>query len=116
MSQTHQHETSTGPLTRSAVRADTVYAIPVRTNTLAVWSLVASLVGLFIVPIVGSIVGVITGHLALRQLKTTNESGRGMALAGTILGWLGLVALIIALVVLIVLLPGIIAEASTNSR
>lgn len=59
------------------------YAYPPapRTNVLAIVSLVSA----FIV----SIVAVITGHLALSQIKRTGEAGRGMALAGLIIGYVG---------------------------
>jgi hypothetical protein len=67
------------------------YAAPARpTNTMAIVSLVSSLVGLFIVPIVGSIIAVITGPMGRRQIRETGENGDGMALAGTIVGWAGL--------------------------
>ncbi|MEW1833446.1 DUF4190 domain-containing protein [Microbacterium sp. NPDC079995] len=58
-------------------------------NVLAIISLVASIAGLTLVPFIGSIAGVITGHMSLKQLKTSGENGRGMALAGTIIGWIG---------------------------
>ena len=66
------------------------YGAQPKTNTLAIVSLIASIASFIIVPFVGSIVGVITGHMSLHQLKTSGEQGRGMALAGTIVGWVGL--------------------------
>ena len=66
------------------------YGAQAKTNTLAIVSLIASIAAFIIVPFVGSIVGVITGHMSLNQLKTSGEQGRGMALAGTIVGWVGL--------------------------
>jgi hypothetical protein len=50
-----------------------------KTNTLAI---VAIILG-FVVPIGG----IITGHIALSQIKKTGEQGHGLALAGTILGY-----------------------------
>jgi peptidyl-prolyl cis-trans isomerase B (cyclophilin B) len=58
-------------------------------NVLAIISLVTSIVGI-------SLAGIICGHIALSQIKRTGESGRGMAIAGTIIGYVGLVASIIA--------------------
>jgi len=66
------------------------YGAQPKTNTLAIVSLIASIASFIIVPFVGSVVGVITGHMSLNQLKTSGEQGRGMALAGTIVGWVGL--------------------------
>lgn len=69
--------------------AYTPYPAPPKTNTLAIVSLIASLAGIFIVPLIGSIAGVITGHISLGQIKRNGENGRGLALAGTIVGWVG---------------------------
>jgi len=54
-----------------------------RTNTLAIISLVLAF---FISP--GAI---ITGHIALSQIKRTGENGRGLAIAGLVLGYIGFV-------------------------
>lgn len=35
-------------------------------------------------------VGAILGHVAQRQIKTSGDSGNGMAIAGIIAGWIGL--------------------------
>jgi hypothetical protein len=57
-------------------------------NVLAIVSLVTSVVGI-------SLAGVITGHIALGQIKKTGEQGNVLAIIGLILGYLGLVAGII---------------------
>jgi 1,4-dihydroxy-2-naphthoate octaprenyltransferase len=67
-----------------------------KTNTLAIVSLVTGIVGLFI-PI--GLAAVITGHIALGQIKRLGENGRGMAITGLVLGYLSIVlALILAIV------------------
>ncbi|WP_394686000.1 DUF4190 domain-containing protein [uncultured Microbacterium sp.] len=72
------------------------YSAPARTNVLAIISLVASLVGfVLILPVVGSIAGVITGHISLKQIKDRGERGRGMALAGVIIGYVTLLFVIL---------------------
>jgi hypothetical protein len=80
------------------------------TNTLAIVSLIASISAYVILPFVGSIVGVITGHISLSQIKQTGENGRGMALTGTILGWVGIGLAVLGLILLLVLLPVFIAN------
>jgi peptidyl-prolyl cis-trans isomerase B (cyclophilin B) len=65
-----------------------------KTNVLAIVSLVTSIIGL-------SIVGIITGHIGMNQIKKTGESGRGLATAGLIIGYLGLVVEVIWVVVAI---------------
>ncbi|MDR1824263.1 MAG: DUF4190 domain-containing protein [Bifidobacteriaceae bacterium] len=61
------------------------------TNGLAVAALVCALVGVFVVPLAGSAVAIVLGAVALRQVKARNQAGRGMALAGLIVGIVGLV-------------------------
>lgn len=78
---------------------------PAKTNTLAVVSLISSLVGIFLIPFLGSIVGVITGHMALSRLKTSGEQGRGLALAGTIIGWVGVGFGVLGLIALFAFIP-----------
>jgi len=76
----------------------------VRTNTLAIVSLVASILGGF------AIVGIITGHMALNQIKRTGENGRGLALAGLIVGYIAVAASVIFLVLWVT----IFAAAAAN--
>jgi peptidyl-prolyl cis-trans isomerase B (cyclophilin B) len=46
-------------------------------------------------------VAVATGHIALHQIKRTGEKGRGLALAGVIIGYAGLIAGLVAIVLLV---------------
>jgi peptidyl-prolyl cis-trans isomerase B (cyclophilin B) len=62
-----------------------------------------SLVSAFVV----SLVAVITGHIALHQIKRTGDKGRGLAIAGVVIGYAGLLAGAIAVVLLITSLTGI---------
>ncbi len=61
------------------------YAYTPRTNPLAITSLVLSLCALLFT--ITAIAGVITGHIALSQIRRRGEAGRGMALAGLIVGY-----------------------------
>lgn len=67
---------------------------PKKTNTLAI----VALVGSFFV----SLVGIICGHIALKQIKRTGEGGRGLALAGTIIGYVATVFWIIFIIIAII--------------
>lgn len=60
------------------------------TNGLAIAAMVCGIGGLTMVPLVGSIVGVILGHIARKQVKERHEQGDGMALAGLITGYIGI--------------------------
>jgi type II secretory pathway pseudopilin PulG len=70
-----------------------------RTNVLAIVSLVASIIG-------AHLVGIVTGHIALSALKKAPQRGRGLALAGVIIGYVGFV------LVLVIFIVGILAAIS----
>ena len=57
------------------------YAAPMATGTNGL--AIASLICAFIVPLVG----VILGHIALSQIKQTGQEGRGLAIAGLVIGY-----------------------------
>ena len=61
----------------------------------------------FVLAFVVSIGGIICGHIALSQIRRTGEKGRGLALAGTILGYvftiLGVLTIIAVFVLFVVL-------------
>jgi hypothetical protein len=84
------------------------YQVPVqpmtpRTSNTAIISLVAGILGFIqILPVIGPIIAVITGHMAKNEIKHSNGlvTGNGMATTGLILGYvmiaLGLCAACIA--------------------
>ena len=77
-------------------------------NVLAIISLVSAF---FI-----SLVAVITGHMAMSQIKKTGEKGYGLALWGLILGYLGLVSgIIVAFIFIAILVSGAATSSSFNS-
>jgi hypothetical protein len=61
------------------------YPRPRDTNGFAIASLVCALVGIFVV-VIGPALGVIFGIVALRQLAHSPVAGRGLAIAGIIIG------------------------------
>ncbi|WP_243789415.1 DUF4190 domain-containing protein [Saccharopolyspora gloriosae] len=68
-----------------------MYPQPPPNNGLAIASMVVSLVSLLVcqLGIVLGPIGLILGHVALRKLKEQPaQRGRGMALAGVIIGWI----------------------------
>jgi hypothetical protein len=76
---------------------------PVMTSSnsgLAIASLVCSLVGVVFLPIIGGLLGIILAAVALAQIRIANQrvQGRGLALAGIIVGvvsvvlWVGVLA------------------------
>jgi len=63
------------------------------------WNVLAiiSLVSAFFV----SLAAVICGHIALSQIKKTGEKGRGLAIGGLVLGYLGLISGLIIIIVIV---------------
>jgi hypothetical protein len=59
-----------------------------KTNTMAIGSLVASVVGVCCG--IGSIIGIVLGVLSMNQIKKTGENGNGLAIAGIAVGILTL--------------------------
>ena len=59
-------------------------------NTMAIVSLISGIAGLFFIPLIGSIVAVVTGHIARKQIAQTGEEGAGLATAGVVTGWVGI--------------------------
>lgn len=66
-----------------------------RTNTLAIVSLVSSLVGLLCG--IGALVGIVCGAVSLNQVKRTGEDGHGLAVAGMAIGVAALVFQVVLL-------------------
>jgi Domain of unknown function (DUF4190) len=58
--------------------------------------------------LLAAIPAVVLGHMARRQIRQTGEAGDGMALAGLILGYIGLVLSIAGIIAVI----AVIAAAS----
>ncbi len=80
---------------------------PVAPNsTLAMVSMISGIVGWVLAPLLGSLVAIITGHMAKREI---NESmgrlgGDGMATAGLVLGYLQIVPSVLCICVIVVML------------
>jgi uncharacterized protein DUF4190 len=80
------------------------YAYPPapRTNPLAIVSFVSA----FVV----SIVAVITGHIALSQIKRTGEGGHGFALAGLIIGYVGIGFVLVFFIIWLILFLAVLSH------
>lgn len=76
-----------------------------RTNTLAVVSFISS----FFV----AVAGIVTGHMALRQIRRTGEGGRGLAIAGLVIGYCSTATILIFVTVLFVATTSIVTATDT---
>jgi hypothetical protein len=86
-----------------------------RTNVLSIVSLVLGIVSYFTGLFLG-IGAIITGHIALGQLKKSGDKGRGFAIAGLILGYLGVLAGIVVTILLISFIAALgVASSNLNN-
>ncbi|WP_040802475.1 DUF4190 domain-containing protein [Nocardia concava] len=83
------------------------YGAPTQqTNSLAIASLVVSIIGLpsmffcLFIPVI-SIVGLVLGIVGLNQIKSNQQQGRGLALGGI---WVGAIGIVIGLGLLLILI------------
>jgi len=95
---------------QTPTRPEYAYYAPVQagpgTNGMAIASLILGVLWLYWF---GSILALIFGYVALHQIKERNEGGRGMAIAGTVLGWIG-----VATGLLVVILVAIAARHAST--
>jgi hypothetical protein len=79
------------------------------TSTLAITSFVSGILGWTLLPLLGSIVAVVTGHMARAEIRRDGGrlGGDGFAVAGLVLGWLSIAAVIVGLAVLLVFFGGV---------
>ncbi|GGA72888.1 hypothetical protein GCM10011521_08770 [Arenimonas soli] len=84
---------------------------PRQTSALAITSLVSGLLGWTFLPLVGSLVAIVTGHMARAEIQRSNGQidGDGLAIAGLVLGWLVIAISVLTLLVFVVFLGGLAA-------
>ena len=76
------------------------YGPPPRpTNGLAIASMVLGILWLYWI---GSILALVFGYVARSQIRQRNEAGNGMAIAGIVLGWIGVATLVVTLIIVVV--------------
>ena len=81
-----------------------------RTSTTAVLSLVFGILSWCVLPLVGAIVAIVTGHVArgeIRRAPPGTLEGDGMAVAGLVLGWTNLALMVLGLFLLLFVFGGI---------
>ena len=80
-----------------------------RSSSLAVISLVSGLLGWTLVPWLGSIAAIITGHMARAEIRRDPETmeGDGMAIAGLVLGYSMLLLSLLAILAIFLFFGGL---------
>ncbi len=82
---------------------------PVRlTSSLAIISLVSGILGWTLAPLLGSLVAIVTGHLARREIRTDPSlGGDSLAVVGLVLGWVAVLGVLLGIAVVIAFFGGI---------
>ncbi|MBT3338372.1 MAG: DUF4190 domain-containing protein [Anaerolineae bacterium] len=75
-------------------------------STLAMVSMISGIVGWILAPLLGSLVAIITGHMAKREIRESmgRLGGDGMATAGLVLGYLQIVPSILCICIVLIML------------
>ena len=81
------------------------------TSTLAVVSLVAGILGWTLLPLLGSLGAIITGHLARGEIRRSAGAidGNGFAIAGLVLGWGSVIVTVLGILLVVVFFGGMAA-------
>ena len=84
---------------------------PRQTSALAITSLVAGLLGWTFLPLIGSVVAIVTGHMARSEIRRAQGQveGDGLAIAGLVLGWLVVAFTVITILFFVFFLGGLAA-------
>ena len=87
------------------------------TSTLAIVSLVSAILGFTFVPVIGTIVALVTGYMARNETRSIppQASGDGLATAGIIMGWVQVGLSVLAIccaIAFLVLMLGIFASSN----
>ncbi|MEO6172593.1 MAG: DUF4190 domain-containing protein [Arenimonas sp.] len=81
------------------------------TSPLAITSLICGILGWTVLPWLGSIVAIITGHMARKEIRANpaTKEGDGMALAGLIMGYAMIIVSILTVIVIVLFFGGLLA-------
>jgi len=82
-----------------------------QTSSLAIVSLVSGILGWTMLPWLGSLVAIITGHMARAEIRRSPETmeGDGMAVAGLVMGWAMVILSIVGILIVLLFFGGLIA-------
>ena len=93
------------------------YPAPRQTSTLAILALVAGILGWTLLPFLGSLGGIIFGHMARGEIRRSNGQldGDGLAVAGLVLGWINVMLAVLLVLVIFMFFGGLAWLAALNS-
>lgn len=79
------------------------------TSSMAIVSLVAGILGWTLAPWLGSVVAIITGHMARSEIRRSNGTieGDGLAITGLVLGWASILLTVLIVLAIILFFGGL---------
>ncbi len=83
---------------------------PVRTtSSLAIASLVSGILGWTLLPVIGTLVAIITGHMARAEIRRSAGTldGDGLAIGGLVLGWVSALLWILGIAAIFLFFGGL---------
>ena len=83
---------------------------PVRTtSSLAIASLVSGILGWTLLPVIGTLVAIITGHMARAEIRRSAGAldGDGLAIGGLVLGWVSALLWILGIAAIFLFFGGL---------
>ncbi|AHY59253.1 MULTISPECIES: DUF4190 domain-containing protein [Stenotrophomonas] len=88
-----------------------------QTSSLAVVSLIMGIVGWTVFPFLGSLIAIVTGHMARAEIRRQPQAleGDGLAVAGLVLGWLAVIGSILVVVGFVLFFGGLALFAASQS-
>ena len=83
--------------------------VPVRQNSsLAIISLVAGILGWTLMPFLGSLVAIVTGHMARKEIRRNSAlDGDIMAVIGLVLGWVAVIGAVLSILAFVMFFGGL---------
>ncbi len=93
------------------------YPAPRQTSTLAIIALVAGILGWTLLPFLGSLGGIVFGHMARSEIRRSNGQldGDGLAVTGLVLGWINVLLAVLLVLVIFMFFGGLAWLAALNS-
>lgn len=81
-----------------------------QTSSFAIVSLVSGILGWTLIPLLGCIVAIITGHMARAEIRRQPDlyQGDGLAVVGLVLGYVGIAMAVIAVAVFVLFFGGLV--------
>jgi hypothetical protein len=103
---------ATNPSATNPTNLNSLLTVPnTRTNQKAIWSLVLGILSLVCCGLLTGIPGWILGAMAKNEIRSSNESGEGLAIAGLVLSIIGTILSVVVIIFYIFIVVGTLSNA-----